>query len=175
MIVHLGVVAIAVAFAASSSYDHEAELRLSPGDTATVAGHEITYLGTRTVERPEKTSIVADVRIDGGRSYAPALSKFPNGGQAIGTPSVRTSISEDVYLALLTVPEAASDPITLRVIVQPLVVWLWIGGGIMAFGTALAAWPGSRRRPTDPVSAPIRAAAERDPDPDPEPDPVAVG
>jgi cytochrome c biogenesis factor len=27
------------------------------------------------------------------------------------------------------------------------VVWLWIGGGVMAAGTALAAWPGRRRRP----------------------------
>jgi cytochrome c-type biogenesis protein CcmF len=35
---------------------------------------------------------------------------------------------------------------------QPLVSWLWIGGGIMALGTVLAAAPGRRRRPTDPVS-----------------------
>ena len=34
----------------------------------------------------------------------------------------------------------------LRVIVQPMVVWLWIGGGVMAFGTVLAAFPGKRRR-----------------------------
>jgi hypothetical protein len=39
------------------------------------------------------------------------------------------------------------------VIVQPLVTWLWIGGGIMAAGTVLAAFPGRRRNPIDPVSA----------------------
>jgi hypothetical protein len=44
------------------------------------------------------------------------------------------------------------------VIIQPMVLWLWVGGGIMAFGTVLAAWPGRRRRPTDPVSAPIAVA-----------------
>src|SRR3546814_9963237 len=37
-------------------------------------------------------------------------------------------------------------------------LWLWVGGGIMAFGTILAAWPGRRRRPTDPTSAPIGVA-----------------
>ena len=39
---------------------------------------------------------------------------------------------------------------------KPLIVWLWIGGGVMAFGTFLASIP-SRvwRRPTDPVSAPL--------------------
>ena len=51
--------------------------------------------------------------------------------------------------------EDQRDAILLRVVVQPLIVWLWIGGGIMALGTVLAAWPGRRRRPTDPVSAPI--------------------
>jgi cytochrome c-type biogenesis protein CcmF len=34
-----------------------------------------------------------------------------------------------------------------------LIVWLWIGGIIMAFGTLLAAFPGRRRIPTAPVSA----------------------
>jgi cytochrome c-type biogenesis protein CcmF len=169
MIVHLGVVAIAIAFAASSSYDHEAELSLKPGDHAVVAGHEVTYVGTRTVQHDEKTSVVADVRIDGGKVYAPALSKFPNGGQAIGTPSVKTGFTENVYLALLTVPGAPTDPITLRVIIQPLVAWLWIGGGIMAFGTVLAAWPGRRRLPTQPSSAALPPTVEAPPEP------VAVG
>ena len=40
--------------------------------------------------------------------------------------------------------------------VKPMILWLWIGGGIMALGTLLAAFPGSRRRvAVDPVSAPI--------------------
>jgi cytochrome c-type biogenesis protein CcmF len=42
------------------------------------------------------------------------------------------------------------------VFIKPMILWLWIGGGIMALGTLLAAFPGSRRRiAVDPVSAPI--------------------
>jgi hypothetical protein len=53
----------------------------------------------------------------------------------------------------------------LRVTVQPLVLWLWIGGFVIAFGTVLAVFPGRRRNPLDPVSAP--APIERSPgDPD---------
>ena len=34
-----------------------------------------------------------------------------------------------------------------------MILWLWIGGAVMAIGTMLAAFPGARRRrPTDPVS-----------------------
>jgi hypothetical protein len=42
-----------------------------------------------------------------------------------------------------------------------LIVWLWVGGLLCAVGTLLAAFPGRhRRRPTDPVSAPIDLTAE---------------
>ena len=91
------------------------------------------------------------MRIDGGQIYEPALQKFPNGTRAIGRPSVRSTPVDDVYLALLDAKPG--DPIRLRVIVAPLVIWLWIGGITMAVGTVMAAFPGRRRRGTEPVSA----------------------
>jgi cytochrome c-type biogenesis protein CcmF len=55
-------------------------------------------------------------------------------------------------------------------------VWLWIGGALMAVGTVLAAWPGRRRRPTEPVSAsPVREAGDAGPSPDAEPVTAGVG
>ena len=179
MIVHLGVVIVAVAIAASSSYAHEAELRVEPGDTRTVAGHEITYLGVVEKEFTNRTSTIARVQVDGGDVYEPALSRYPNFGQLIGTPSVQTGPLRDVYLTITTLPETADGEAVIRVIIQPLAVWLWIGGGLMAIGTILAAWPGRRRRPTDPVSAPLREpVVEDEPQVDldeREPAPVATG
>jgi len=170
MIVHLGVVLIAVALAASQSYSSEMELRLDEGEMATVAGHTLVYEGLETSEDPEKTTIAALIRVDGGKVYRPAVNEYLFGGQTIGTPSVSTGLREDVYLALLDVPESEDDPVVIRVVVQPLVTWLWIGGGVMAAGTALAAFPGRRRRPTDPTSAPLAADDEPDSEPDPTPD-----
>ena len=66
---------------------------------------------------------------------------------------MRVGVVDDVYLTLQALPEEGSDEVLLRVVVQPLVLWLWVGGGVMALGTVLAAWPGPRRRPTDPTSA----------------------
>ncbi len=151
MIVHLGVVVIAVAFAASQSYVTETELRLSPGDVATVGGHTLVYEGIEVVESAEKTTTSALVRIDGGAVYRPGIELFAFGGQSIGKPSVSTSLVEDVYLTLLEIPEG-DDPAVIRVVLQPLVTWLWIGGAMMAIGTAFAAFPGRRRRPTQPTS-----------------------
>jgi cytochrome c-type biogenesis protein CcmF len=155
MVVHLGVVVIAVALAASSSYSHQQELILPPGQTATVGGHEVQFVSTSTVQEQDKTVTRAQIAIDGGQVYEPALSNFPSFGTPIGTPSVRTSWKDDVYLQILTLPETDGAPITLRVIVRPLIVWLWVGGFIMALGTVLAAFPGRRRAPTMPASAPV--------------------
>jgi cytochrome c-type biogenesis protein CcmF len=175
MVVHLGVVLIAVALAASGSYDTERELTMQPGDTATVAGHEITYLGPRILEQSNKTSIRARVAVD-GRVYEPAINRFGQGETAVGTPSVATSPARDVYLALLQVPDSDNtDQIVLRVVVQPLVMWLWIGGGVMLAGTALAAFPGRRRSPVEPASAPVAGTDEAPASPDGHREPVEVG
>jgi cytochrome c-type biogenesis protein CcmF len=166
MVVHLGVVLIAVAFAASQSYASETELRLEPGDTATVGDHTLEYQGLETTESPEKTTIAALVRVDGGDVHRPAINRFRAGDNSIGTPSVATSLVEDVYLTLLELPDADDDPVIIRVVLQPLVTWLWIGGLLMAVGTALAAFPGRRRRPTEPTSAPVSEEPAADTPPD---------
>jgi cytochrome c-type biogenesis protein CcmF len=166
MVVHLGVVLIAVALAASQSYSTERRLTLDEGESATVAGHTVELVGTSTEDTARGTVSKAQVLIDGEQIYEPAISQFTNGSQSIGTPSVKTGFSEDVYLSLLPGTDFETGVVVLRVIVQPLIVWLWIGGAMMFLGTFLAAFPGRRRRdPLDPVSAPVteeRTAIDRE-------------
>jgi cytochrome c-type biogenesis protein CcmF len=58
---------------------------------------------------------------------------------------VRSSIGEDLYVTLLAYdPDTGSA--TLRVFVNPLVGWIWLGGAIVALGAVFAAWPERRRR-----------------------------
>ena len=155
MIVHIGVVIVAVAFAAASSYSTSAKLRLEEGEVGRVAGHSIRYLGVEERQVGDRKVVKALVEVDGGKVHAPALTQFPNATQTIGTPSVAWGLDEDVYLTLAVSPEREGGPAIIGVIVEPLVTWLWIGGGLMAVGTLLAVWPGERRRrPTDPTSVP---------------------
>jgi len=156
MIVHLGVVVIAVAFAATHSFAHRTEVTLRVGESDTLAGHTITYLGIDTnVHHANRIATEARVRIDNGKVYRPAISQYVGGGSTVGTPSVRSTLRDDVYITLVDAPTKPGDPATIGMIVQPLIIWLWIGGGIVAVGTALAAWPGRRRNPIAPVSAPL--------------------
>jgi cytochrome c-type biogenesis protein CcmF len=163
MIVHLGVAIVGVALAASQSYAHQGEFRLAPGESASVAGHTVRYLGTETVELENKTEVKARVEVDGGQVYEPALSRFPFATQPIGTPSVRTSAVDDVYLTLIAAPAEEGGEATIGVIVEPLLMWLWVGGGVMAAGTVLAALPRGRRRTVVPAVEEAAPAEPREP------------
>ena len=145
MVVHLGVALIALAYVASASYTRSSEFALKPGESATFAGHTITYLGIEVSERPEKLSRVARVQVDNGNIYTPSLNAFRQSGQLIGEPSVRPAVTSDVYLTLVALPDDEQRA-TLRVLVLPLVSWLWVGGAVIALGTVLALVPTTGRR-----------------------------
>lgn len=146
MVVHLGVVVLAVAFAASSSYTKSSQVRLEEGSSARVAGHVVEYLGMNEPKvTRQKTVTSARIRVDGGQVWEPALNQFPNATQTIPTPSVRSGVVDDVYLILVAPPTKDGGSALIKVIVGPLVMWLWLGGAIMAIGCLLSAWPTSRR------------------------------
>jgi cytochrome c-type biogenesis protein CcmF len=73
---------------------------------------------------------------------------------------IRRAWNEDLYLILAGIDDANGvvngtnvRPIaTFRVLVQPLVPWIWFGGLIMAIGTLVALWPGAE--PARPVARP---------------------
>jgi cytochrome c-type biogenesis protein CcmF len=157
LLVHTGVVLVAVALASSSGYATRREVRLAVDESASVAGYTVTFLGTEVERGEQKTTVKARVEVTrGGRDlgvYAPAISTFPNARAGIGTPSVRTGLTEDLYLTLVSSP-TESGQVTLGVTVNPMVLWLWVGGGVMALGTLVALVP-TRRRPTVRAGAPV--------------------
>jgi cytochrome c-type biogenesis protein CcmF len=74
---------------------------------------------------------------------------------------VKTGLTKDIYLTLADpVPDENNTAARITVSVKPMVLWLWVGGLLMAIGTVLAAFPGKRRRATDPVSAAVPEATD---------------
>ena len=161
MVTHIGVVIVAVALAASSSYLQQAELLFSEGQTLRFAGQEFTFVGTREVVHDERTEVRAEMAVDGHCCTAPALSRYTLRGQVVGHPATLSSPRRDVQLSVVRLPSETGGNLVLRVTVQPLVLWLWVGGAVMLVGIVLAVFPGRRRRlPTDPTSAPATVPVE---------------
>ncbi|MDH3300732.1 MAG: heme lyase CcmF/NrfE family subunit [Acidimicrobiia bacterium] len=153
MIVHLGVVLLAVGMAASESYRSEQTVRLEVGETAEVDGHEFRYIEPGAELNERRHRVFAAIEIDGGDVHHPAATSFRQTGQTVPTPSVRSGFTEDLFLVLASMPSPSTNTIDLRIIVRPLVAWIWVGGIVMAVGTALALFPGTKRRTIAATSA----------------------
>jgi cytochrome c-type biogenesis protein CcmF len=167
LLVHVGVVLIALALTVSSGWAAKREARVTTGQTLRVSGYTVTYLGVREHQSSRKLTLTARLRVKHGSRdlgvWAPSLSIFPNATQAIGTPSVRTGLLRDVYLTLVAAPDD-SGRVAIAVRVNPMVLWLWLGGGVMATGTIVAAWPGRRRNRRVREAVPASPAAGETPD-----------
>jgi len=141
MVAHIGVALLAFGFIASTSFSEEGEFQLRPGDRGSVAGHEITFeVVIDEMDGPNRV-VRARVNVEGRGVYAPAITQYPTFGRPIATPSVATSFVDDVYLSLIAIPEEGSDLVVIRVLVEPLVAWIWLGGLVIAGGTLLAMVP----------------------------------
>jgi len=155
MIVHLGVILIAVALGASNSYSKSQELSLVANVEANFSGHTFELQDVVEVRDDRSISVKALVLVDGKKVYAPAITKYTRIGMNVGTPSVRTSLTTDIYLTLEPPVRQDANEARIKVFIKPMIVWLWIGTALMAVGTVLAAFPGRRRKSTDATSAPI--------------------
>jgi cytochrome c-type biogenesis protein CcmF len=167
MVVHLGVVLLAVGLTCATSYAQRTDLALKPGVPVTWDGHTFTFERMKNVTTPARQATEALVRVDGGGVFRPAYSQY--GGfrsQVVGTPAIDSGLFGDVYLTIEAVggqgPASGGTAfgalpkgeVGIAVVVEPLIPWMWAGGLLVGAGGLLALIPGRRRRATDPVSAP---------------------
>ena len=156
MVVHLGVILIAVALVASNAYTASSRIELRQGEVVEFQGHTLELVEVVNESDARVDVVRANIRVDGDRIYGPAFTTYLQMGQPVLTPSVMTGVTHDLYLTIAGTnpPPVGASEVALQVFKKPLILWLWIGGGLMALGTILSAFPGRRRRnPLDPVSA----------------------
>jgi cytochrome c-type biogenesis protein CcmF len=157
-VVHLGIAVMAVAVAVSATLASDVTATVRPGESVRLGAYTVTHrqvVTERLASDPRVVEIRAELALAGPQSgdLAPALRDYPNSSTLIATPAVRTAAGEDLYVTLLA-HDPASGEVTLHVFVNPLVAWIWIGGGVVALGAIFAAWPDRRR-----ASMPVMAAA----------------
>ena len=163
MVVHLGVVVIALGIAASGGYRVDQQIRLPYGERVAFQGYELQALRPFSERVQGRNSVGVEVAVfQGGREVTvltPRINRFGTSQMTVPTPSVRYTASHDLYLALAGAVDPQQDFVIIRAVQSPFVTWIWIGGLIMALGTIYAMSPGDRplRRS---VSAEAPAGAE---------------
>jgi cytochrome c-type biogenesis protein CcmF len=167
MVVHLGVVVLAVGLVAATSFRASTQLALRQGQVTTFNGHTFVFEGLRQVDTAQRSATEAVVRIDGGGLFYPAVSQYDgSASDGVLTPAIDSGLFGDVYLSLSgiggigqstgasVVSNLPAGWVAITVVIEPLIAWMWAGGLLIGLGGLLALLPGGRRRPTDPASSP---------------------
>jgi cytochrome c-type biogenesis protein CcmF len=145
LVVHLGVVLIVLGIAGSMGYSTEREATLGLKERLSIGRYLIQFEGLKGTQQPTHFRVEGAFRVfhDGTEwgVLSPALKFFPTQQSPIGRAVHGSSPSEDIYLILSGFSELNQNQATLKVLVRPLVVWIWIGGFVIALGTLLAILP----------------------------------
>ncbi len=156
-IAHIGVVLVALGVAASSTFRTEQEATLKPGETVTVAGHTVRFKNAWGKQEPQREVIGATMELmDGARvvgTAEPRMNYYPTSQQPVPTPDVRSMLSGDLYFNLMAFKQDGSN-VTVKVIWEPLIPWIWFGGLVLCIGAIVGMLPQRQR-----VAAAVRSPA----------------
>ncbi len=144
-VVHLGVVLIFLGIAGSMTYSREREATLEMKERLTIGSYLIQFEGLRGEQQPTHFRVEGAFRVfNGGKEVGvltPALKFFPTQQSPVGRAAHQSSIGEDIYLILSGFSELDKNQATLKVLVRPLVIWMWIGGFVILLGTLVSILP----------------------------------
>jgi cytochrome c-type biogenesis protein CcmF len=148
-VVHFGIVLTILGITASANFAIEQEVRVNRGDTVRVGDYELRYEGMRAYDEVYREVVWTDFTImRGGRAIgtlSPGKSFHPNEQQPIVQVGIRSTPWEDLYLILGGV-EPDGSAATLKIMVNPMVMWIWMGGAIITLGALITIIPGRRAR-----------------------------
>lgn len=144
-LVHVGVIVLAIGVIGSNVYQLEADRTLAVGESMTIGAYTLTHRGLAESRTPDKQMIHANLDVaHAGRTarmVAPRKDVFRlREDQPMTIPAVWHRPLEDLYVLLGTY-EPASQRITLKVYVNPLINCVWLGMIVLVLGTLTAAWP----------------------------------
>jgi cytochrome c-type biogenesis protein CcmF len=101
----------------------------------TVGGYTLTYTGSQQRQLTDHTEFIAGMRF-GDRTLEPSLATYAGlGGQALTHVAISTTPFADLYVVLAGTNEDGSA--SFRIFVNPLVTWIWAGGGVVILGVVL--------------------------------------
>ena len=153
-----------LAFATKTTVD------LQPGQKATLKsayGHTwtFTHLGVSQYEALNRRVSAATLEVakDGVRMGTIKSEKRQH-VDSFGNPTfepstevgIRSDLLEDVYVVYAGSPDG-TERASFSLLINPLVSWFWIGGGILVFGGLLTMWPGGPQVKTARQRASIQA------------------
>jgi cytochrome c-type biogenesis protein CcmF len=143
-VIHLGILVIAVGVTGSQAWSVQREMTVKRGEAVELAGYRFRFDGLGAREASNHFVVESTFNVVNGGSPAhtlrPAKKFYPQEQSPIAHVDYRLGFIEDLYLVLGDFARDGSQA-TVKVQVNRLVSWIWIGGLVLTLGTILAVLP----------------------------------
>ena len=145
-LVHFSILLIVAGITGSQAYQTDVWIALAQGQQLKVGGYTLDYRDYTYQQLEEagnkiRNQAVVDV-YRGGRKLAtvrPERNLHSNVRGAVTEVALHSNLKEDLYIVLAGLE--ADGLAAFQVLINPMVIWLWIGGAVLIVGTLIAAWP----------------------------------
>jgi cytochrome c-type biogenesis protein CcmF len=158
-LVHLSIVMIGIAIVGNEFYQQTTNVTLARGEVVQIGGFDVEFGGMRVEGESNRDVYAAQVNIfdsETGRAMgeiAPSRNVyFKTPDMPTSEVGLRMSPIQDVYVVLNGWDESGNSA-TFTIYINPLTMWMWIGGFVLALGTLIASWPHTIRRRNETYSA----------------------
>ena len=142
--VHVGITLMFLGFA-GAGFQREETVLLKPGQTATVGSYTVLMDKLSVTDDGQKQMTTTHVTVTkDGKPFAkmyPARWAFrKHEAEPTTEVAIHRGFSEDFYLVQAGA-DVGTQTASIKVVINPLVNWIWFGFGVLALGTFIAMMP----------------------------------
>lgn len=143
-LVHLGVIFMAVGVIGTRLYPFEQEMVMASGEPIEIGEYTLVFDLLSQEMVGDHLSTWASLSVYGEDEYLvtlePRVNRYQNYEQTFSVPALRPALREDLYV-ILAGWSGDGTTITVRILINALANFLWLGGLVFLAGGALALWP----------------------------------
>ncbi|MFL5921555.1 MAG: heme lyase CcmF/NrfE family subunit [Gaiellaceae bacterium] len=148
-VVHAAIVMLALGVA-GGAYGATRVQKLEPGQTMSIRGYDLRYLGSETRQESNRREIRARLAVsrNGGYlgTYLAGKNSYPVEQQVSNEVGIRTDWLRAEDLFLIGEQFNGDGSVVLKALVNPLVDLIWLAGFVFLLGSLIAMWPDEREQ-----------------------------
>ncbi len=164
-LIHVGVILIYLAIVGTTAFKQEKQITLQQGQATSIGSYRLVYMGMSEQHQANRDILTAELEVFKDSKQLDILTPARNfyhstmgSTQYTTEVAVRSTLKEDLYAILSSYQDDGSATFTFML--NPLQIWMWIGGVAMVIGVLIILIQSARKKAASSPSSNHRQSAK---------------